>query len=63
MFKCPVCKKKLTRLQWNSKGNILTCNNFKCDSFHKPISWASWEEPGYIPFIPYESKPKRSKQW
>lgn len=35
---CPWCSQKLRRLNWNSKVNVLLCDNVFCQKFRQPIT-------------------------
>lgn len=35
---CTWCGEKLWTFPWNSKGDIVTCQNDKCPAFKRPVS-------------------------
>ena len=40
-FKCGECSKVLSRLPWNTKGDILICNDWRCRRYHSVQGWVS----------------------
>ena len=36
--RCTWCGESLWSFPWNSKGNIVTCQNDKCPAFKRPVS-------------------------
>lgn len=36
---CQKCGKPLLRLPWNTKGDMLVCDNSNCKAFRQPQGW------------------------
>ncbi len=44
MPECQYCQEELTRLAWNTKGDILTCQTLYCPAYHRPQGFVKVEK-------------------
>jgi hypothetical protein len=36
---CSECQNKLSRIPWNTSGDLGLCNNLSCNKYRQPQSW------------------------